>query len=324
MSRKPQLTPGGAGKNSCYMKRKPHAQAFNSGGPGTLGAELEQKNGQALAPHDTPPAAGTQAINTQGWVQAKIAEGDIEGGMAAGQSGTSIFDPVLCELVYRWFCPEGGSILDPFAGGSVRGIVAAILGRNYVGIDLQERQIKANLAQAHAITPTRIPTWIVGDSRDVATLAPGAYDLVFSCPPYFDLERYSDDPADLSTLDYPAFLAAYRGIIAAAMAMLKPDRFAAFVVGDIRDKDGFYRNFVAHTIDAFQAAGGRLYNEAILVTAVGSLPIRVGRQFAGYRKLGKTHQNLVVFYNGDPAKIPGEFGEVEIPDPAAQFGEVQA
>mgnify|MGYP003346418859 FL=1 len=23
-------------------------------------------------------------------------------------SGTSIFDPVLCELVYRWFCPVGG------------------------------------------------------------------------------------------------------------------------------------------------------------------------------------------------------------------------
>ena len=41
--------------------------------------------------------------------------------------GTSIFDPVLCELVYRWFCPSKGKILDPFAGGSVRGIVAAHL-----------------------------------------------------------------------------------------------------------------------------------------------------------------------------------------------------
>ena len=36
---------------------------------------------------------------------------------------TSIFDPVLCELAYRWFCPSGGKIIDPFAGGSVRGIV---------------------------------------------------------------------------------------------------------------------------------------------------------------------------------------------------------
>ena len=32
-------------------------------------------------------------------------------------SGTSIFDPVLCEIAYRWFCPQGGTVLDPFAGG---------------------------------------------------------------------------------------------------------------------------------------------------------------------------------------------------------------
>lgn len=62
-------------------------------------------------------------------------------------SGTSIFDPVLCELSYRWFSPPGGRILDPFAGGSVRGIVAAVLGRQYVGVDLRPEQIEANVAQ---------------------------------------------------------------------------------------------------------------------------------------------------------------------------------
>ena len=40
----------------------------------------------------------------------------------------SIFDPALCEVIYKWFCPENGDILDPFAGGSVRGIVANYLG----------------------------------------------------------------------------------------------------------------------------------------------------------------------------------------------------
>lgn len=34
---------------------------------------------------------------------------------------TSVFDPVLCEVAYTWFCPKGGAILDPFCGGSVRG-----------------------------------------------------------------------------------------------------------------------------------------------------------------------------------------------------------
>jgi DNA modification methylase len=56
---------------------------------------------------------------------------------------TSIFDPALCELMYKWFCPENGNIFDPFAGGSVRGIVAHYLGYNYTGIELRKEQVEA-------------------------------------------------------------------------------------------------------------------------------------------------------------------------------------
>ena len=72
-------------------------------------------------------------------------------------SGTSIFDPVLCELVYRWFCPAGGALLDPFAGGSVRGIVASKLGLKYTGIDLSERQIAENRKQVRPWARCPIP-----------------------------------------------------------------------------------------------------------------------------------------------------------------------
>ncbi|HOR79340.1 MAG TPA: hypothetical protein PLG04_11235, partial [Anaerolineaceae bacterium] len=34
-------------------------------------------------------------------------------GNVSEQSGTSIFDPVLCELAYRWWCPANGHVLDP-------------------------------------------------------------------------------------------------------------------------------------------------------------------------------------------------------------------
>lgn len=226
-------------------------------------------------------------------------------------TGTSIFDPVLCELAYRWFCPPGGAVLDPFAGGSVRGIVAAKLGRRYTGVDLRPEQIEENRTQAARIVPDNQPTWHVADSLNIATVAPGEYDFVFSCPPYADLEIYSDDPRDISTMEYPAFLENYRRIVAATCAMLKPDRFACFVVGDVRGPDGCYRNFPAETIDAFAAAGLSLYNEAILVTAVGSLPVRAGRAFAAGRKLGKTHQNVLVFVKGDPRKATEACGKVE-------------
>jgi len=180
--------------------------------------------------------ANSRAVGTAEWVREQGKSG--LAGETAG-NGTSIFDPVLCELAYRWFCPPGGLILDPFAGGSVRGIVASKLGRAYLGIDLRPEQIAANEAQAARICGDPAPRWIVGDSRNLAALAAGTgADFVFSCPPYADLEVYSDDPADLSTMDYADFRAAYSAIISAACALLKPDRFACFVVGDVRDRKG--------------------------------------------------------------------------------------
>jgi DNA modification methylase len=201
--------------------------------------------------------------------------------------------------MYTWFCPPGGTILDPFAGGSVRGIVASCLGFEYVGIDLSEPQVEANRVQAEEICDGMKPEWHVGDARRMDLIVgDNQADFLFTCPPYGSLERYSDDERDLSTLEPKEFLEEYRGIIAKAAACLRPDRFAAIVVGDYRDKRGVYQNFPGNTVAAFQDAGMHLYNEAILVTAVGSLPIRAGIYWRS-RKLGKTHQNILVFVKGD-------------------------
>lgn len=234
-------------------------------------------------------------------------------------SGTSIFDPVLCELVYRWFSAPGWSVLDPFAGGSVRGIVANRLGRAYTGIELRGEQVEENRDQGRTICPDNEPEWITGDATKLdESVGDREFDLIFSCPPYADLEVYSDDPADLSNMPYPKFLEMYAKAIALAVDRLKKDRFACFVVGEVRDKGkgGFYRSFVPDTIAAFENAGARFYNEAILVTAIGSLPIRLRRQFESGRKLGKTHQNVLMFCKGDPAKTTKALGACEFGDPA--------
>lgn len=210
----------------------------------------------------------------------------------------SIFDPVLCELAYRWFSPEGGQIIDPFAGGSVRGIVAGALGRRYWGCDLRHEQVDANELQAHSIDPQVTPEWVCGDSMETLPDAPQA-DMVFSCPPYGDLEVYSDNPNDLSNMEWHTFVAAYKRIIMRSVERMKPDSFACFVVGDFRDKKGHYRNFVSTTIEAFEECGARLYNEAILATSVGSAAMRVTKQFNSGRKMAKTHQNVLVFVKGD-------------------------
>ena len=226
--------------------------------------------------------------------------------------GASIFDPVLCELSYKWFCPEGGNIIDPFAGGSVRGVVAGVLGFPYKGIDLRLEQVEANRKQAEVLKLNNVE-WFAGDSNEVLDEVEFKdVDFVYSCPPYADLEKYSEDPKDLSNMDYEQFKEVYFSIIKKSVAQLKDDRFACFVVGDVRDKKGFYYNFVSDTIQAFRDAGMELYNEIILVNVVGSLAIRVRRQFNGGRKVGKMHQNVLVFYKGDPKKIKENYPELNL------------
>ena len=236
-------------------------------------------------------------------------------------SDVSIFDPVLCEIAYRWFCPRGGLVLDPFAGGSVRGIVAAKLGKNYRGHELRSEQCAANQAQSKSILAKRSafhPRWIEGDSRKtLPKFAKEKADLIFTCPPYADLERYSDDPLDLSTMAYSDFLQAYRQIIKLSCDQLAANRFAVIVVGEVRGKNGAYYNFVGDTVDAFLRAGLSYYNEAILITAIGSLPIRAAEGFGKSRKLGKTHQNILVFCKGDPKKATAACGEVDVADALA-------
>ena len=237
--------------------------------------------------------------------------------------GSSIFDPVLCEISYRWFGFVGAKVLDPFAGGSVRGIVAAKLGSEYTGIDLREEQVESNFEQADEILSESdpMPHWIAGDSTKMdELLGSDKFDFIFSCPPYYDLELYSDDQKDISNCKtYEEFIESYRLIISKSVDKLKNNRFAVFVVGDLRcKKTGAYRNFVSDTIQAFLDAGMSLYNEAILLTIYASAIMRVGKQMRGARKMGKTHQNVLVFYKGDTRKIKDHFSELDV----SQFGDV--
>lgn len=202
-------------------------------------------------------------------------------------------------------------IYDCFAGGSVRGIVASKLGYNYLGIDLRQEQIDANYENASEMDVEVV--WHCDDSKNADKyIEDNTADMIFSCPPYADLEVYSNDPRDISNMDYEDFCKAYKEIIDIACRKLKENRFAVFVVGDVRDKNGFYRNFVDYTKQCFNNNGLYTYNEAILLDMLGTAMLRANK-FNENRKLIKVHQNVLIFYKGDPKKIKDEFPEVEIP-----------
>jgi hypothetical protein len=261
------------------------------------------------------------------------------GKLSRSANTTSVFDPVLCECMYKWFAPAGGSILDPFAGESTKGIVAGYLGYRYIGIELRQEQVDANMRQAEAVASRFpdfvMPVWVCSDSSklgealDAAQLSgasiPDQFDFVWTSPPYYDLEIYSKSEKDGSAFEtYEKFMVWYRDIFRQCVERMAPNRFLAVKVGEVRNKDnalGNFYQFERDNMDVFEELGGYHYNRFVLVTATGSMPTRVGK-FHSYRKAANGHQMVYVYWFGQPdyKVIAGALGEIKKGDVDESMG----
>ena len=224
-------------------------------------------------------------------------------------AGVSLLDPVMAEIVCRWFGQDKCKTFDCFAGDSVFGYVSAHLGNEFIGIELRPEQAQLNNERVEGMTAR----YINDDGQNVAQhIATESQDLLFSCPPYFDLEKYSDLENDASNQDsYEDFIKILENAFKAAVGCLKDNRFAVIVVGDVRDKStGFYYDFCGDIKRIFKEAGMPLYNEIILVESGASTALRAGRYMES-RKVAKMHQNILVFYKGKTKEIKNNFKKIE-------------
>ena len=224
-------------------------------------------------------------------------------------AGVSLLDPVMAEIVCKWFGTQGCKTFDCFAGDSVFGYVSAYLGNEFTGVELRPEQAEINNARVEGMSAH----YINDDGQNVGKhIAPHSQDLLFSCPPYFDLEVYSDLPNDASNQgSYEDFIGILRNAFTAALGCLKDDRFAVIVVGDVRNKKtGCYYDFCGDIKRIFRDNGAELYNEIILVETGASTALRAGRYMES-RKVAKMHQNILVFYKGNTKNIKSNFPKIE-------------
>ena len=239
-----------------------------------------------------------------------------------GLSNVSILDPVLCELMLSWFgMPKGGKAkcFDCFAGDTVFGYVSSFLGNSFTGIELRPEQAKINAERTKHLNAK----YICDDGQNVAKHIPAeSQDFFFSCPPYFDLEVYSDLENDASNQkDYESFRQILENAFTGAVKCLKPNRFAVVVMSNVRDhKDGHYYDICSDISRIFEKNGCILYNEIILLNVIGTAAIRA-KQAMKNRKVCRVHQEVLVYYKGDPNKIKDEFGEVAVKEIEADENE---
>lgn len=224
--------------------------------------------------------------------------------LLAMSGGTSVFDPLIVETMVRWYCPPDGLIFDPFAGGSVRGIVSMALGRRYIGCDIRPEQLEANWDQRDAFIASHPDTdsdaqWLLKDGTTPTAEAAGA-DMILTCPPYGDLEVYSDLDTDISNMGYDDFADSYQDAIINAVDALAPNRFSVWVVGNYRDsRSGHMRDLVGLTIGAHIAAGAHYHSECIIIDPVGTGAMRAAATFSALRRPIRCHQSVLIFVKGD-------------------------
>lgn len=229
-------------------------------------------------------------------IQSHLGREDTETKLSFLHDGYSVFDPVLTETMYHWFTNVGDTIYDPFCGGSVRGIVAGKMGRSYTGIDVRQEQLDENIRQSTLLDiPLTYKTPYHIDNNK--------YDFIFTCPPYWNMEKYSNQDDDISNMKEDDFFKAYERILVNSVMKLKPNRFMAIVVGDVRRRGdlkqpkGSYILLPQRTIDILFKCGVFLYNDMVYINN-GNV-VTQDRIMKTYRKVSKIHQNVLLFCKGD-------------------------
>jgi DNA modification methylase len=224
-------------------------------------------------------------------------------------NGVSLLDPVLSEIVNLWFGLQNSKTFDCFAGDSVFGYVSSYMGNSFTGIELRQEQTNLNNERIKGFNSK----YICDDGRNILNhIEENSQDLLFSCPPYFDLEVYSDMSNDASNQqNYEDFLKIIDTAFTNAIKCLKENRFAVITVGDIRDKKGNYYRFPDHIKDIFNRNNLTLQNELILIEPIAFGAMRAEGNMK-FRKITKCHQNVLVFFKGNPKEIKNIYPKIEI------------
>jgi hypothetical protein len=107
------------------------------------------------------------------------------------------FRPTAAKAIIERFSRRDGVILDFSAGFGGRLLGSLALHRHYVGLEPARLQVQGLRKMIRALKPVAAGSANIlhGCAEDLMkSLSPHSIDLIFSSPPYFNIERYSEEP----------------------------------------------------------------------------------------------------------------------------------
>lgn len=150
------------------------------------------------------------------------------------------FVPQIPHQLFTRYTKRGDWILDAFMGSGTSLIEAQRMGRNSIGIELQQSVAEDARARIESERVENIRAEVlIGDSgsidlkSELERLRIDGVQFVIMHPPYWDIINFSDSTEDLSNAaSLEDFLGALERVIENATAILDRDRYCALVIGD--------------------------------------------------------------------------------------------
>lgn len=204
----------------------------------------------------------------------------------------SEFHAGLCENIVHYWSMVGDTIVDPFAGRLTRAFVSQSLGRNYYGYDVSSETVGR---VRHELDRHELGATIYEeDGCEMKSTPDESANLVMTCPPYGDIERYESAEGQLSDLrKYEDFCERIQVCGNNIERVLKPGGFAVWVCGDWR-RDGEYKPFHSDTINMFTKSGLKLHDIIVMKNDTIFAALQAGK-CASKRYTAKVHEFVLVF-----------------------------
>ena len=139
----------------------------------------------------------------------------------------------------------------------------------------------------------------------------GMFDLVFTCPPYYKVEKYVDydgvpPEGEINSFStYEQFRDALFAGYKKAIEHLNENCFFVVMTGDSRDKHGAYYCSEAETELFLKESGLSVYNKIVYLECEFTR-LAQAKKTLHMRKFPKREQKIIVAYKGD-IKLIKEF-----------------
>jgi len=217
-------------------------------------------------------------------------------------AGLSTFPPDLAKRIVEFYSSKYETILDPCAGHNSRMQVTFQLDRNYIGYDIchefmdfnrRVKKIILGEAEQTLLFDSKVKIILREQSSEKLVEQNNTIDMIYTSPPYWDIEYYDDSPKQLGyKKTYSEFLGALKQVIFECYRVLKPQKFCIFNINDFR-KNNLYYMYHSDVANIMKDVGFKLW-DIIIIEWQSSIGACFASQVVERKITAKKHEYLVV------------------------------